>query len=135
MSGETDLDSMLRSMSPELSQGEYVFCSFDVGRYGDWQALEPFASIQEPEGLTLVLPRAQADAHGHPYEATFRRITLMVHSSLEGVGLTAAVSGALAQSGISANMIAGYYHDHLFVPIADARKAMDLLQQLTHRPS
>ena len=58
-------------------------------------------------------------------------ITLDVHSSLEAVGLTAAVSAALAEENISCNVVAAYYHDHLFVPVADAERAMETLMRLT----
>lgn len=130
MPGETDLNAMLRGMSPSLDEAEYVFCSFPSGHYGDYSNLNPLACFAEAEGLTLVLPRASADENGQSYEAVFRRITLLVHSSLEAVGLTAAVSQQLARVDISANMIAGYYHDHLFVPVADADKALQSLQAL-----
>jgi hypothetical protein len=133
MSGETDLATMLRNMSPQLQAGEYVFCTFAGANYGDLASLQPVASFVEPEGLTLVVPRSKADEHGHDYPAVFRCITLMVHSSLEGVGLTAAVSTALASANVSANMIAGYFHDHLFVPVADANLAVQTLQALAAR--
>ena len=127
MTGETDLGVMLQTMSPVLNADEFVFCSFPGSHYGDHSNLSPVAAVAEPEGLTLVLPRSQADEHGLSYDAVFKCITLMVHSSLEAVGLTAAVSTCLASAGISANMIAGFYHDHVYVDEADALQAMQVL--------
>jgi uncharacterized protein len=60
-------------------------------------------------------------------------ITLTVHSALEAVGLTAAFSKALADVNISCNVVAGYYHDHIFVPQQDAEKAMAVLESLAHQ--
>lgn len=131
MAGETDLAAMLSGMSPRLLAGDFVFCSLPGASYGDYQLLQPIASFAEPEGLTLVLSQAAADLQGLAYESVFRCITLMVHSSLDAVGLTAAVSTQLAANSISANMIAGYYHDHLFVASADADKAVQLLNALS----
>jgi hypothetical protein len=54
-----------------------------------------------------------------------------VHSSLETVGLTAAFSTKLGEHGISANVIAGYYHDHIFVQSDLAKSAIDALHELT----
>ncbi|MGM0633961.1 MAG: ACT domain-containing protein [Pseudomonadota bacterium] len=131
MSGEKDLDSLLASLSPEFMEGEFVFCSFPGARYGQQRELEPVAVVVEREGLTLIIPRSRADAHGHDYESVFRGITLHVHSSLDAVGLTAAVSRALTVQGISANVVAGYHHDHLFVPARFADRAMAVLRSLS----
>ncbi|MDX1489414.1 MAG: ACT domain-containing protein [Acidiferrobacterales bacterium] len=128
MTGEQNLAKLLSSLSPELMHGEYVFHTFPDARYGDSPALEPFASVRESEGLTLIVPRGRADEHGLSYESVFRRITLGVHSSLDAVGLTAAFSSKLAEHGISANVIAGYYHDHIFVHRDHAEKAMAALR-------
>ena len=130
MNGETDLDTMLASLSPALRGDEYVFCSVENGRYGDHPELEPIAALQEEEGLTLVIPRARADERGITYSSTFRAISLGVHSSLEAVGLTAAFATQLAEHGISANVFAGYFHDHIFVESADAEPALVALQAL-----
>jgi hypothetical protein len=59
-------------------------------------------------------------------------ITLGVTSALEAVGLTAAVATALTQDNISCNVIAGFHHDHLFVPIGNAQAAMTALAALAH---
>lgn len=130
MAGERNLETLLESMAPELVEGEFVFCTFPDAWYGEYRELEPFAAVREAEGLTLVIPRSSADEHGVAYEAVFRGITLQVHSSLEAVGLTAAVARALAERGISANVIAGYFHDHVFVPRDRAGHALAALDQL-----
>ena len=57
-------------------------------------------------------------------------ITLEVHSDLNAVGLTAAVSGALARAGISCNVVAAACHDHLFVPVEAAPAALACLESL-----
>lgn len=108
MAGEKNLSKLLSSMAPQLLDGEYVFCTVKNGKYGDYQELSPLASFQEVEGLTLVLSKDDADKVGLSYDFVCRGITLTVHSSLDAVGLTAAVSAKLAKQGISANVIAAY---------------------------
>lgn len=130
MSGEKDLACLLSSLSPVLKEGEYVFCTFKQNAYGDNAELMPLAAFQEDEGLTLVIEKEVADSYQLSYEESFRCITFMVHSSLAAVGLTAAVSGLLADHDISANMIAAYYHDHLFIPVEQAEEAYDLLKNI-----
>ncbi len=128
MAGETSLATLLRSMSPQLNDGEYVFCSLpDRSLLQDCEVL---GSFREREGLTVILPRQQAERLGLGFDYVAAWITLNVHSALEAVGLTAAFAGALGKAGISCNVIAGYYHDHLFVGQADAGRAIQVLQQL-----
>lgn len=131
MAGEKHLGKLLASMSPELLEGEYVFCTFEDASYGDHSDLEPFAACVEVEGLTLVIPKSKADARGLNYESVFRGITLRIHSSLDAVGLTAAFSSKLAERGISANVIAGYFHDHIFVQSEYANQAMAALEEFS----
>ena len=131
MAGEEDLSRLLRTMSPTLIAGEFVFCSFADARYGDYPDLEPIAAVTEREGITLVIPRSKADENGPEYDSVFRCITLTVHSSLDAVGLTAAVSSKLAEHGISANVIAGHFHDHIFVSAELATTALEALDELT----
>ncbi|MCP3867708.1 MAG: ACT domain-containing protein [Gammaproteobacteria bacterium] len=130
MTGEKNLGKLLATLSPMLIEGEFVFCSFENARYGDYAELEPIASVSESEGLTVVISRAQADQNNLNYTLVFRGISLKVHSSLEAVGLTAALSTRLAEHGISANVIAGYYHDHVFVQSELAEKAIQALVEL-----
>ncbi|GAA0253588.1 ACT domain-containing protein [Pseudomonas rhodesiae] len=128
MAGETTLATLLRSMSPHLNEGDYVFCTLPDGRIPP--ACEVIGSFREQEGLTLIVERQQAEQAGLAFEYVAAWITLNVHSALEAVGLTAAFASALGKAGISCNVIAGYYHDHLFVGRADAERAMAVLRQL-----
>ena len=130
MVGETNLTTLLSSMSPKLQPQEYVFCCVD-GQYSDYQTLSPLASFREAEGLTLIVNKEDASSHQLPFESVFKAITLTVHSSLDAVGLTAAVANKLAEHGISANVIAAYYHDHIFVQVDKAQAAMNALNEFT----
>ncbi len=132
MAGEKNLGKLLGSMSPVLVKGEYVFCTLKNSKYGDYADARPIASFIEADGLTLVLPKETADSFGLSYDGIFRCITLGVHSSLEAVGLTAAVAGQLASHGIAANMIAAYFHDHVFVQANLAEQAIGLLLENTN---
>ena len=128
MSGQTSLPLLLRSMSPQLNEGDYVFCT--LAEDTPLQGRSVIASIREQEGLSVVLARQDADALGLSYDYVAAWITLSVHSALAAVGLTAAFAGALGRAEISCNVIAGFYHDHLFVARADAARAMAVLKQL-----
>jgi len=128
MAGETSLATLLRSMSPHLNDGDYVFCSITDASL--LEGREPIGSFREREGLTVILQRHDAQALALPFDYLAAWITLDVHSALEAVGLTAAFAGALGKAGISCNVIAGYYHDHLFVGRHDAEHAMSVLQAL-----
>ena len=128
MAGETSLSTLLRSMSPQLNAGEYVFCTLRDGQLPD--GLEVVGSFREQEGLTVIVERSRAEQAGFSFDYVAAWITLNVHSALEAVGLTAAFATALGKAGISCNVIAGYYHDHLFVGRSDAERAMDVLRHL-----
>jgi hypothetical protein len=130
MTGEKGLEKLLTLMAPCVFPDEYVFCVVPDGKYGDYFEYCPVASFMESEGLTLVLTRKNADKAELQYDSIFKRITLEAHSSLEAIGLTAAVSGKLAENGISANVIAGYFHDHIFVQAEKAEKALEFLKEL-----
>lgn len=130
MSGITDLATLLASLRPVLARGEFVFVSRPLASYGDGVELNPIAAFVEKEGLTLVVQKDRADAVGEQYHGVFRLITLQVHSSLDAVGLTAAVAAAFSEQGISVNVVAAFYHDHLFVPASRAPDAMKVLAGL-----
>lgn len=121
----TNLSDILRSMHPVLNPGVYVYALVLDGR--DLIGLNPIVMVREKEGLTVVLEEAVAEKAG--LEIIFRSawITLNVHSDLQAVGLTAAFSAALGQANISCNVVAGVFHDHIFVPAEHADAAMAVL--------
>jgi hypothetical protein len=128
MSGETNLAKLLQTLTPVRQPGSYVFCA--VSSLHGLDLSESIGQFREPEGIALILPQATADRLQLPYTYVAAWITLTVHSSLEAVGLTAAFAQALAADQISCNVVAAYYHDHLFVATHDADKAMQVLQRL-----
>jgi predicted N-acetyltransferase YhbS len=132
MTGEKDIRTLLASIRPILREGEYVYALWPYGR-PLVAGIE--AAVREAEGLTVVLPRAEADKLGLPYDFVAAWITLEVHSSLEAIGLTAAVSAALTDARISCNVLAGFHHDHLLVPVADADRALETLHELAAESS
>lgn len=123
--GERDLAAMLRSLTVERRPGLFVYVS--VERPDAELVARAAAMVEEPEGVTLVLPVDAARDAGltSVYEAVW--LTLAVQSSLDAIGLTAAVSAALTAAGIPCNVLAGMYHDHLLVPAALAAEAERLL--------
>lgn len=128
MDPSKDLAYLLRHISPRQNPGKYVFVS--LPSIQNIPSNEIIALIREREGITLVLNKLYADLHKLPYDLVAAWITLEVHSSLEAVGLTAAFSTPLSRAGISCNVIAGYHHDHLFVPFATVNRAMEVLLEL-----
>ena len=132
MTGITDLNMLLASMEPELQPGEFVFCSLPRGQLPP-EGIEPIGTFREKEGLTLIVDASAAGRMDCVKSAPMRCISLMVHSSLEAVGLTAAFSTELGRHGISANVVAAYYHDHIFVGAADAEHGMQALRDLSRR--
>lgn len=126
MTGLTDLDEILRTLRPSVRAGAFVYVVTDL-------PLPSHASVVEREGGSLVVEQAVADEAGLSYEGTFAWITLQVHSSLQAVGLTAAVSSALAEKGVPCNMLAGFYHDHILVPSDRVIDALAVLQNLSQR--
>lgn len=130
MAGEKNLATLVASMTPMLSEREYVFCTLSEGDESLLARLQPIGTFHEQEGLTVIVLQSEAEKHHLHYHGLFKCITLNVHSSLAAVGLTAAVSTKLAQENISANVVAAYYHDHIFVPADDAAKALLCLQDL-----
>lgn len=129
MDKKSDLVYLLKHISPCLHTDAYVFIS--VQTIADIPFSEVLAFFRESEGVTVVIKQALADQLGLPYNFTAGWISLEVESSLDAVGLTAAFSTLLAKAGISCNVIAGYYHDHIFVPFDKRKKAINCLQNIT----
>ena len=131
MSGETNLKALLKTMSPKLNEGDYVFCT--VNSLNNIDPKEIIGLFKEEEGWTVIVNKELADKLGLSYTYIAAWITLTIHSSLEAVGLTAAFATALGYEGISCNVVAAYYHDHIFVAKGDADRAMETLHKLANK--
>jgi hypothetical protein len=127
LAGIEGLDEILASLDVAVRDGVYMFATVPSGSAIMATAA---ATIVEEEAVTAVVRTEDAVRSGIPVDAEFAWLTLTVHSSLESVGLTATFSAALARLGISCNVLAGYYHDHLLVPFADRDRAVDALRSL-----
>ena len=129
MEGEKDLQKLLKNMKPVLNSGEYVFAV--VKNLDNILRTDTLFEFKEKEAITLVLEKNKADTLKLSYQFISSWITLKVHSSLEAVGLTAAFSTALTKHKISCKVVAGFYHDHIFVDTKDAKKAIEVLTNLS----
>lgn len=129
MTGEKDLDKLLKTMKPQHNIGEYVFCVIEDLKKINFD--EIILIFKEEEGTTIIIKKELADTLKLNYSFIASWITLTIHSSLEAVGLTAAFSKALAQENISCNVVAAFYHDHIFVNQKDINKAMEILKRFS----
>ena len=130
MPAEKDLTILLKTMKPKLHAGEFVFCTVDD--FATIDINEIIMLFKEEEAYTIILKKQLAEKLKLNYSFVASWITLTVHSSLEGVGFTAAFSKALADEGIGCNVVAAYFHDHIFVDIKDAERAMVVLLNLSN---
>lgn len=129
MIDESNLQSLLKNMKPELHQGEYVFCQANDST--NQQLPDLVMMFCEKEGQTLILPKETADRLNLSYTFVAAWITLTVYSDLETVGFTAAFSSAIAAQGIGCNVVAGFHHDHLFVSYKDSERAISILNSFS----
>ena len=126
-----ELQALLRSLEPVLHEGVYVYSSLPAGSNG--AAVGAIATVLEPEGMSVIVPEAEALGAGLQVLYRAAWITLAVQSELQAVGLTAAFATALGDAGISCNVVAGAYHDHLFVPFESGPAALACLRDLQAR--
>ncbi|RPD93452.1 ACT domain-containing protein [Aureibaculum marinum] len=129
MSGEKNLNTLLKSMKPKHNLGEFVFCKTE--NLEQFNLSQVIMTFKEDEGTTIILKKEIADQLHLDYSFVASWITLTVHSSLEAVGLTAAFSNALAKNGISCNVVAAYHHNHIFVAKKDTKTAMKILNEFS----
>ena len=129
--GETHLERILAGLAIDVRPTTFTF----VTNTASIPAEDVWAMIREPEGITLIVEVETAKAHGIPVDFEAAWLTVRVHSSLEAVGLTAALSAALAASEIPCNVLAGFYHDHLLVPVDRSEEALEVLDRLRRNSS
>lgn len=132
MVAETDLSVLLKNLNPVANSEDFVFTTLPADKLTSTLIKAAKGMFQESEGTTLILPVAIARQANLQFEGNYRCITCKVHSSLEAVGMTAAMTTALGKAGISANVVAAYYHDHIFVPAKKVELAIDVLTSLSN---
>lgn len=125
-----ELNALLANIDPIRQPGEFVFITVDDA---DALPVGAHATVREDGRLSCVVDRRYEEALGDDHGPVMAWITLQVHSSLTAVGLTAAVSSALAAEGIAANVIAGHRHDHILVPVDRADDAQRAIAALAYR--
>jgi len=128
MSGESDLVTLISTMKAELADGVFVFVA--LGDADIPSGLSPRMCFREAEGTTLIVLKSEAQNYDLSYEIPCRMITLNVHSALEAVGFIARIATELAKHGMGVNPVAGFYHDHLFVPDGRENDALSVLEEL-----
>jgi uncharacterized protein len=128
--GETDLHRLLAGLAPELAEHPRAIRSQAVNVPASEDAIMTF---RESEGMTVIVPVTAVPAtEDEQSEPLWAQITLRIHSSLEAVGMMAAIAAALTARNIPCNAVSAYYHDHLFVPWARRDDACLALRELAN---
>lgn len=128
MTGETNLDKLISSLSAVLVEGVFVFVTIPPNQ--QMPKVRCRMMFEEAEGTTLILLKSDAETHNLPYEFPCRMITLNIHSSLEAVGFMARIASELAKDDMGVNPVSGFYHDHLFVPDGRENDALRILRKM-----
>ena len=128
---EKDIKALLRNMTPVLNPGEYVFLCIEEEPLSQLSAHEILMTFQEEEGKTVIITKAEADRLELSYQVVMSHLTMKVYSDLEATGFTAAMSRALTDHDIPCNVVAGFHHDHIFVPVGMKDEAMLALRGLS----
>lgn len=129
MSGETNLDRLIASLSAILVDGLYVFATIQSDQ--EPLNISPRMVFREAEGTTYILLKSEAESLGLPYEFPCRMITLNIHSSLQAVGFMARITTELAKQDMGVNPVSGFFHDHLFVPDGREADALKILEEMS----
>ena len=129
MSKDNKLSTLLANLSPQLNEGKYVFVTTELINHVP--LTEIISLIQEDERFSLILKKEVADRLNLQYSYVASWITLSLPTSLDAVGLTAAFSNELAKNKISCNVVAGFYHDHIFVGHKDTKAALSVLNSMS----
>lgn len=131
MSGETNLEKILKNLDPYIVKESFIFMTSDAEPAELFKTLNPIATFMEDEGLTLVITQHCADKNVIKYDSVFKCISLGIHSSLESYGLISTISNELTKSNISTNVFSGYFHDHIFVESNKANQALKVISSIS----
>lgn len=133
MTGQTNLQEVLDSMQVSCDEVKYGFATVEQDGTIDFDD-RVLGAFRETEGLTLIADVNYLDDKAIEHEGPFAKLTIDVHTSLELVGLTAVLATKLADNNISANVVAAYFHDHVFVQHTHRDEAISVLQSLKTLP-
>ncbi len=134
--GEHDLSALMAEMSPKLDPRTFVFVTVTDAINDSELSMhisKAMMVFRESEGVTLILEQQYAESAGLDFVFPCCRITLQIHSALDAVGFLAAIIPVLAKHGMGVNPVAGYFHDHLFVPADRAKDAVKILHELSDK--
>ncbi len=134
----SDLDALLKDMSPELHEENYYFATLDksnlIAISGYLQYVVDV--FREEEGLSIVFEEPILEAveslSREEIQGPFSMISLNINSDLMAVGFLARVTLELAREGISVNAFSAYHHDHLFVPHEKREESMLILERVSN---
>lgn len=133
MSGEKDLEAILRSILVSCDGKEYIYCATNSDSALMSLLPDAIGLFREDEATTVIMLKDLLQPSDYIQTSdSYAKLTIDVHTSLEAVGLTAAIAKVLTDYGISANVVAAYYHDHIFVPYKSKDKAVEALSSLKH---
>lgn len=118
----------MSSLNPRLQPGQFIFASVSQSDLPD---LDPIGIFHEKEGISVILTLERAMEKNLDCNQIWKWIALDLETSLTTVGITAVISRNLANANIPCNVVAAYHHDHIFVPDAQASKALEVLDQIT----
>jgi ribosome-associated protein YbcJ (S4-like RNA binding protein) len=127
MTTKHEIDDALRTLAPALRDGRWVFVTFD--RQPPFDA-EIAGSIREGVGVAAVLAESEAVRLNLDHVVVWAWIECLQTTVTTAVGVTAALSTALADASIPCRVIAGFRGDHLFVPFDQREDALTALEEI-----
>lgn len=141
--GETSLSKLLQTLKVTLHPETYTFITLPPTFTGqvDFNPNVQMLFRESAEGSTTLILKGGSleqlqtytDSGAEISSVKWRMLTLNVHSSLEAVGFMAVVSKVLAERGVSCNVVAGWFHDHVFVQREKADEAVEALKRLAEK--
>ena len=124
---EKNLKILLKNMNPVLEDKEYLYLTFSEEDFKKINIQEVKFFFREKEWITVILEKNNLYKNN---DKIWSLITLQVHSSLDAIWFTAAFSEILKNNNISCNVVAGYFHDHIFVDKNDWENAVRILKNV-----
>lgn len=133
MSLETSLQQILQQLNPSISTDTFVFVAINNQSLLKALGYDPIAFFKEPEGITLVLRKEEADNNMLAYDKELCRITFNAPYHFECAGFNAIIASALAKAGIGVTPLKTLYKRSLLVDKDDAHTALEILRSVQQK--